>query len=109
MENNNETKVQGLKQWTKIKGENSWTMFKVIAEFVEAFERMNHIRPSVSIFGSARTKPEQKYYKLSVEMAKRLTDEGYGVITGGFLLNKIIILGLIQSIIWISVISLLEK
>ena len=83
MENNNETKVQGLKQWTKIKGENSWTMFKVIAEFVEAFERMNHIRPSVSIFGSARTKPDQKYYKLSVDMAKRLTDEGYGVITGG--------------------------
>ena len=83
MENNNETEVQGLKQWTKIKGENSWTMFKVIAEFVEAFERMNHIRPSVSIFGSARTKPDQKYYKLSVDMAKRLTDEGYGVITGG--------------------------
>ena len=83
MENNNEAKVQGLKQWTKIKGENSWTMFKVIAEFVEAFERMNHIRPSISIFGSARNKPDQKYYKLAVEMAKRLTDEGYGVITGG--------------------------
>ena len=72
-----------MKEWTKMKGENAWTMFKVIAEFVEGFEKMNHIGPSISIFGSARTKPEEKYYKMAVAMAKRLTEEGYGVITGG--------------------------
>ncbi len=72
-----------LKKWTKIKGENSWTMFKVLAEFVDGFETMNKLGPCVSIFGSARTKPEEKYYKLAVEMAERLVDEGFGIITGG--------------------------
>ena len=71
------------KQWTKIKGENAWTMFKVIAELVDGFEVMNNIGPCISIFGSARTKPEDKYYQLAVEIASCLTQEGYGVITGG--------------------------
>ena len=71
------------KQWTKIKGENAWTMFKVIAELVDGFEVMNNIGPCISIFGSARTKPEDKYYQLAVEIASCLTREGYGVITGG--------------------------
>jgi len=71
------------KNWSEIKGENSWTMFKVIAEFVEGFERMNKIRPCVSIFGSARTKPGTKYYELAVKVGERLVHEGYGVITGG--------------------------
>jgi len=77
------TETKHEKQWTKIKGENSWTMFKVIAEFVDGFETMNSIGPCISIFGSARTKPDQKYYKLTELIAKRLTDEGYGVISGG--------------------------
>ena len=72
-----------MKQWTKIKGENSWTMFKVIAEFVDGFETMNRMGPCVSIFGSARTKPDQEYYKLAVEAARYLTEAGFGVITGG--------------------------
>jgi len=72
-----------MKQWSKIKGENSWTMFKVISEFVESFEVMNNIDPCISIFGSARTKPEDKYYKLAVDVAHKLTLEGFGVITGG--------------------------
>jgi len=72
-----------MKQWDVMKGENAWTMFKVISEFVDSFEIMNKVQPSVSIFGSARTKPDHKYYKLTVEVAKRLTEEGYGVITGG--------------------------
>lgn len=72
-----------MKQWTKIKGENAWTMFKVISEFVDGFEVMNTIGPCISIFGSARTKPEHPYYKLAAEIARCLTDEGYGVITGG--------------------------
>ena len=71
------------KQWTQIKGENSWTMFKVLAEFVDGFETLNKIGPCISIFGSARTKPDDKYYKLAVSISKRLTEEGYGVITGG--------------------------
>ncbi|MFT7121027.1 MAG: hypothetical protein ACJAZ9_001205 [Neolewinella sp.] len=64
-------------------GENSWTMFKVISEFVDAYEVMNRIGPCVSIFGSARTKPDHKYYKLATEIGRTLVKEGYGVITGG--------------------------
>ena len=71
------------KQWTKQKGENSWTMFKVLSEFVNGFETMNRIGPCISIFGSARTKAEHPYYQKAVEIAKALADEGYGVITGG--------------------------
>ncbi len=72
-----------MKQWTKIKGENSWTMFKVIAEFVDGFETMNRMGPCVSIFGSARTKPDNEYYQLAVAAARELTEAGFGVITGG--------------------------
>ena len=72
-----------MKQWTKIKGENSWTMFKVIAEFVDGFETMNRMGPCVSIFGSARTKSDHNAYKLAVEVARHLTTSGFGVITGG--------------------------
>lgn len=81
-ENNLDGKWQA-KKWNQMKGENSWTMFKVISEFVDGFERLNKIGPCISIFGSARTKPEHKYYQLAVDVAKKLTDEGYGIITGG--------------------------
>ncbi len=66
-----------------MKGENSWTMFKVIAEFVDGFEKLNTLGPCVSIFGSARTKPDQKYYQLTVDIARTLVNEGYGIISGG--------------------------
>lgn len=72
-----------MKEWTQIRGENAWTMFKVVAEFVDGFERLNEIGPCVSIFGSARTRAEHQYYQKAVEIAKRLTEEGYGIITGG--------------------------
>jgi len=72
-----------MKKWSEIKGENSWTMFKVIAELVDGFERLNKIDPCVSIFGSARTKADHKYYKLASEIAAKCIDEGFGVITGG--------------------------
>ena len=72
-----------MKKWQHIDAENSWTMFKVISEFVDGFETLNRIGPCVSIFGSARTKPDHPYYKLTVRMAKRLTNEGYGIISGG--------------------------
>ena len=76
-------KEQEPLQWAEMKAENSWTMFKVIAEFVDGYERMNQIGPCVSIFGSARTKPDHKYYQIAVDVAKRCVEEGYGVITGG--------------------------
>ena len=72
-----------MKKWTQHKGENSWTMFRVIAEFVEGFEKLNKIGPCVSIFGSARTKPDNPNYQLAVDIAKRMTEDGFGVITGG--------------------------
>lgn len=71
------------KQWHSLRGANSWTLFKVISEIVEGFETMNAIGPSVSVFGSARTPPDSKYYKAATMIARRLVQEGYGVITGG--------------------------
>lgn len=71
------------KQWTKMAGENSWTMFKILAEFVDGFETLNKLEPCISIFGSARTKPEEPHYQLAVDVAARLVDAGFGVITGG--------------------------
>lgn len=77
-------KKSATKKFTPIvKGENSWTMFKVLSEMVDGFETMNQIGPCVSIFGSARTKPDEKYYKKTVKLAKMLTKEGFGIITGG--------------------------
>lgn len=71
------------KTWNEIKISDSWQIFKVMAEFVEGFEKMASIGPCVSIFGSARTKPDTKYYQLAEEIAFKLTQSGYGVITGG--------------------------
>ncbi|WP_317897545.1 TIGR00730 family Rossman fold protein [Aurantibacillus circumpalustris] len=71
------------KDWNDIKAQNSWQIFKIMSEFVEGFEKMGRIGPCVSIFGSARTKPENKYYKLAEEIAFKLVKEGYGIITGG--------------------------
>jgi len=71
------------KTWNEIKASDSWQIFKVMAEFVEGFEKMATIGPCVSIFGSARTEPDHRYYKLAEEIAFQLTQSGYGVITGG--------------------------
>lgn len=71
------------KGWNEIKTNDSWAIFKIMGEFVNGFERMSQIGPCVSIFGSARTKPEQKYYQLAVKVAQTLAENGYGVITGG--------------------------
>ncbi len=61
----------------------SWKIFQIMAEFVEGFEGMSKVRPSVSIFGSARTSPEHKYYKLAEEIAKQLSDSGFSIVSGG--------------------------
>lgn len=71
------------KNWNEIKTQNSWQIFKIMAEFVEGFEKLAKIGPCVSIFGSARTKPDHEYYLLGEEIAQKLTRKGYGVITGG--------------------------
>lgn len=80
---NGNIKRRNMKRWKRLKGENSWTMFKVISEFVDGFERLNEIGPCVSIFGSARTKPNDELYEQTVKIAQRLTEEGFGIITGG--------------------------
>jgi len=61
----------------------SWKIFQIMAEFVEGFERMAYVKPSVSIFGSARTAPEHPYYKLTVDIARELSDAGFSVVSGG--------------------------
>lgn len=71
------------KTWNEIRSNDSWAIFKVMAEFVNGFETMARIGPSVSIFGSARTKPDNKYYLLAEKIAEKLAKAGYGVITGG--------------------------
>lgn len=75
--------ADNMKRWSRLEGEHSWTMFKVISEFVEGFEKLNMIGPCVSIFGSARTKPDNPNYKKAIKIGKLLTKEGFGVITGG--------------------------
>ena len=71
------------KTWNEIKTNDSWAIFKIMAEFVEGFERLGKIGPCVTIFGSARTKPEDEYYKLAENIAYELTQSGYGIVTGG--------------------------
>ncbi|MGB3947507.1 MAG: TIGR00730 family Rossman fold protein [Bacteroidia bacterium] len=86
MDNKDEEKIRkafASKDWNDIKASDSWQIFKIMSEFVEGFEKMSRIGPCVSIFGSARTKPENPYYILAEEIAFKLTREGYGVITGG--------------------------
>ncbi|MEH6407411.1 MAG: TIGR00730 family Rossman fold protein [Leeuwenhoekiella sp.] len=76
----NENKHKG---WNEIKTNDSWAIFKIMGEFVSGFEKLSRIGPCVSIFGSARTKPDQKYYKLASSIAQKIVENGYGVITGG--------------------------
>lgn len=61
----------------------SWKIFQIMAEFVDGFEHLASIKPSVSIFGSARTKPEHPYYKKAEQLALLLSDAGFSVVSGG--------------------------
>jgi uncharacterized protein (TIGR00730 family) len=72
-----------MKEWSEIHTTDSWRVFKIISELVEGFEKLARIGPCVSIFGSARTHFNDKYYKLAEDIAFKLTQKGYGVITGG--------------------------
>lgn len=83
---NDDERIQDrLKQktWNEIRSNDSWAIFKIMAEFVNGYESMARIGPSVSIFGSARTKPDDKYYLLAEKIAEKISNAGYGVITGG--------------------------
>ncbi|KPL25773.1 MAG: decarboxylase [Acidithiobacillales bacterium SM1_46] len=61
----------------------SWKIFQIMAEFVAGFERLSQIQPSVSIFGSARIRPGHPYYALTEEIARKLSDAGFSVVSGG--------------------------
>ncbi|MCE2742570.1 MAG: TIGR00730 family Rossman fold protein [Fluviicola sp.] len=71
------------RDWSEIKTNDSWAIFKIMSEFVEGYERMAKIGPCISVFGSARTKPDNKYFQLAIEVSDKLAKSGYGVITGG--------------------------
>lgn len=82
----NETKLHNSlrqKTWDETVTKDSWMVFKVMAEFVDGYEKLAKIGPCVSIFGSARLKPESKYYEMAVEIAEKITKIGFGIITGG--------------------------
>lgn len=83
---NEDDKIQdklNQKTWNEIRTNDSWAIFKIMSEFVNGYESMARIGPCVSIFGSARTKPEDKYYLLAESIAYKISKAGYGVITGG--------------------------
>lgn len=61
----------------------SWKIFQIMAEFVEGFERLAHIKPSVSVFGSSRTPLEHPHYKLAEDISRALSDAGFAVVSGG--------------------------
>ncbi len=63
--------------------QEAWRVFGIMSEFVEATQRLSAIRPAVSIFGSARTPPDSPYYKLTEDIARKLSDAGFSVISGG--------------------------
>ncbi len=72
-----------LKNWNEIKTNDSWSVFKIMGEFVDGYEKMSKIGPCISIFGSARTNSNDNYYNLTTEIAKKIVKLGFGVITGG--------------------------
>tara|TARA_B100001939_G_C16894341_1_gene596906 strand:- start:529 stop:1215 length:687 start_codon:yes stop_codon:yes gene_type:complete len=71
------------KKWNETKTNDSWSIFKIMGEFVEGYEKLSLIGPCISIFGSARTNPDDKYYKLTEEISADIVSRGYGIITGG--------------------------
>ena len=71
------------KKWNETKTNDSWSIFKIMGEFVEGYEKLAAIGPCISIFGSARTHPENKFYKLAEDISQAIVERGYGVMTGG--------------------------
>ena len=75
--------VRALNVNDSLMARESWKIFQVMTELVEGFERLVRIPPSVSIFGSARLKPDHKWYHLAEQTAKAFSEAGYSVVTGG--------------------------
>ncbi|KIA90239.1 hypothetical protein OA86_05045 [Kaistella jeonii] len=71
------------KTWDETITKDSWMVFKIMAEFVDGYEKLAKIGPCVSIFGSARLKPGSEHYNMAVDIAEKITEIGFGVITGG--------------------------
>ncbi|MCU0333673.1 MAG: hypothetical protein MUF62_01335 [Chitinophagaceae bacterium] len=71
------------RRWAESRAHSSWQIFKIMAEFVDGFEALARIGPCISIFGSARTPAGHPHYELAVEIARELSQEGFGIITGG--------------------------
>ena len=71
------------KNWNEIKTNDSWALFKIMGEFVNGYEKLSSIGPCISIFGSARTHANHPTYLLTVEIAKAISELGYGIISGG--------------------------
>ena len=76
-------KALSPKSWNEIKTHDSWSVFKVMSEMVDGFEKLARIGPCVSVFGSARTSENHDHYRLAEETAYLLTKKGFGIITGG--------------------------
>ena len=72
-----------LAVWQRQRAQDTWRVFRIMSEFVEGFERLSSVGPSVSVFGSARTPPGTAYYELGVAVGRALAERGYAVITGG--------------------------
>ena len=72
-----------MKSWNETKTNDSWSLFKIMSEFLSGYEKLSSIGPCISIFGSARTKSNHPTYVLTTEIAKAVSKLGYGVITGG--------------------------
>jgi uncharacterized protein (TIGR00730 family) len=75
--------ISNIERATSKKARESWQMFTIMAEFIESAERLSELRPAVSIFGSARIKSDDPYYILCMDIARRLSDEGFAVMSGG--------------------------
>lgn len=67
----------------KPKKKDAWSIFKIMGEFVNGYEKLSAVGPCVSIFGSARTKPDNPHYQLGEDVARAIAEKGYGIITGG--------------------------
>lgn len=75
--------IIGERTWASIKANDSWSVFKIMSEFVNGYETLSRIGPCVAIFGSARLKPDNIYYAKAEETAYKLVQRGFGIITGG--------------------------
>ena len=76
-------KKNQAKNWSEIKSNDSWALFKIMSEFVEGYETLSAIGPCISIFGSSRTQEGDLNYQLTISIAEAIAESGYGIISGG--------------------------